>query len=98
MAGLLSSAKRSSSGSTSWTCGAGDALDLPDGLGDLALQRALVGDLLLEVGGAELLLVEQLEARLRAAGGQALAGERDARLGDLAGFSTASAVPLFCSS
>ena len=56
------SANRSSSGITSCTCGAGDALDAADRAGDLALQRALVGDLLLEVGGAELLLVEQLEA------------------------------------
>ena len=64
--------------------GAGDALDAVDRAGDLALQRALVGDLVLEVGGAELLLVEELEARLgAAAGGEALAGERDARLGDL---------------
>ena len=65
--------------------GAGDAVDLPDGLGDLALEGALVGDLLLEGGGAELLLVEELEAGLRAAAGQPLAGEGDARLGLLAG-------------
>ena len=60
-----------------------DALDLADRRGDLALERALVGDLLLEVGGAELLLVEQLEAGLALAG-QALLGERDPRLRDLA--------------
>jgi hypothetical protein len=48
---------------------------------DLALERALVGDLLLEVAGAELLLVEELEAGL--AGGAAVeagAGEGDPRL------------------
>ncbi len=69
---------------TSWTCGAGDALDAADRAGDLALQRALVGDLLLEVGGAELLLVEQLEALAasRRVEADARAGERDARLGD----------------
>ena len=64
--------------------GAGDAVDLLDRPGDLALQRALVGDLLLEVGRAELLLVEQLEALLRAARrrGTPALGQRDPRLGD----------------
>ena len=48
--------------------------------GDLTLQRALVGDLLLEVGRAELLLVEELEARLEPPPvADTLAGERDAR-------------------
>src|SRR5205823_10176673 len=60
-----------------------DAVDLADGLRDLALERPLVGDLLLERGGAELLLVEQLEAGLRAAG-EALRRERDLRLVGLA--------------
>src|SRR5439155_8027165 len=60
-----------------------DAGHLPDGLGDLALQRALVGDLLLEVAGAELLGVELVPPAARRAAGraQALAGQRDARLG-----------------
>ena len=48
-----------------------------------ALQRPLVGDLLLEVAGPELLLVEQLEARFAAADDVAF-GERDPRLGDVA--------------
>ncbi len=51
---------------------------------ELALQRALVGDLLLEVAFAELLFFEQLEARLGVAE-QARAGERDARCGGLVG-------------
>ena len=64
---------------------AGDTLDAADRAGDLALQRALVGDLLLEVGGAELLLVEQLEALARAAvEAHARAGDGHTRLGDLA--------------
>ena len=75
------SANRSSSGSTSWTWAPLTPDDAVDRLGDLALERALVGDLLLEVGGAELLLVEELEALVGAAGdGDALGGERDARL------------------
>ena len=63
---------------------AADAVDLLDGRRDLALERALVGDLLLEVRGAELLLVEQLEALLAAAGGgHARGGEGDPGRADL---------------
>ena len=58
-----------------------DALDTAEGASDLALQRTLVGDLLLELRGAELGLVEQLVARLIAARRlDAGGGERDARL------------------
>ena len=79
---------------------AADAVDLLDRAGDLALERALVVDLLLEVGGAELLLVEQLEAGLRAAASAETpgAGERDPRRAPTCAFSTATAVPLARSS
>ena len=62
-----------------------DALDLLDRLVELALERALVGDLLLEVRGAELRAVEQLEAGLGAADSeQAGRRQRDPRLARLA--------------
>ena len=47
--------------------GAPRAVDLGDRVGDRPLEAALVGDLLLLAGGAELLLVEDLEAGLRRA-------------------------------
>src|SRR3712207_8553612 len=47
---------------------------------DLALQRALVVDPLLQIAGAELLGVEQLPALLLAALPEPLLGEGDARL------------------
>ena len=99
VAGVASSANRSSSGSTSCTCGELTPWTLADRAGDLALERALVGDLLLEVGGAELLLVEQLEA-LAATGVEADALSRRARRAPARPgvFSTASAVPLLRSS
>ena len=62
-----------------------DALDLLDRLVELTLEGALVGDLLLEVRGAELRAVEQLEAGLGAADAeQAGRGQRDPRLAHLA--------------
>ena len=73
---------------------AGDAVDLADRLGDLALERALIGDLLLEGGGAELLLVEQLEAGLRAPPVRPFAASATWALDSLP-LTTASAVPLF---
>ena len=51
--------------------GAGDALDLADRVRELALERALVGRALLEVAGAELLVLEQLVARLLARAAEA---------------------------
>ena len=74
-----------------------DAGDGVDGAGDLALERALVRDLLLHLGGAELLAVEQLPALVGAAGGaRATRPRRRARPAPAAAdaFSTASAVPL----
>ena len=52
---------------------------------ELALERALIGDLLLEVARAELLLVEQREALLLTAAEQAGGRERDACLRRLVG-------------
>ena len=63
---------------------AGDALDAVDRFLELALQRALVGDLLLEVAFAEVLFFEQREARLGVAE-QVRARQRHARLGGLVG-------------
>ena len=82
VAGVASSWKRSSCGITSCTRGVADALDAGERAGDLALERALGGDLLLELGSAELGLVEQFVAGLRAAARRlhTLRGERDARL------------------
>src|SRR5439155_26031205 len=57
--------------------GVRDALDRLDRPGDLALERPLVVHLLLEVRGAEALLVEELEADV-AAVRKPLLGERDA--------------------
>ncbi len=54
VAGEASSANRSSCGITIWTLRVRDAVDAAKRLGDLTLQRALVGDLLLELRGAEL--------------------------------------------
>ena len=72
-----------------------DALDLLDRLVELTLERALVGDLLLEVRGAELLLVEQLKAGLRLLPEQARRGQRDRAPAPSGRLSTAIAVPLF---
>ena len=63
---------------------AGDPLDVVDRLFELALQRALVGDLLLELAFAEARFFKQLEAGLGVAE-QPGAGERDAGLGGLVG-------------
>ena len=64
---------------------AADAVHGADGAGDLALQRACLVDLLLELGGGEAIgAVEDLVAD-RAAGRQALAGQRQACLGHLLG-------------
>ncbi len=60
----------------------GDALHAVDRRFELALQRALVGHLLLEVAFAEALFVEQFPARLGVPE-QPGAGQRDARLGGL---------------
>ena len=60
--------KRSSCGQHELHGGARDALHAIDRAGDLALQRALVVHLVLELRGAELALVEQLPAGLLAAG------------------------------
>ncbi len=98
VAGVASSANSSSSGSTSCTCGAADALDVADRAGDLALERALVGDLLLEVGGAELLLVEQLEALAGAASTLTPAPASATRAWATWLLSTARPVPLLRSS
>ena len=59
------------------------AVDRLDRARDLALERALVLDLLLEVGRAERLGVEELEAVV-AAVREVVLGERDARLGHVA--------------
>src|SRR5262249_42704556 len=59
--------------------GARNTLDLLDGHRDLALESALVVDLLLEIGCAEAGLVEDLEADVPAVE-HALLGERDASL------------------
>ena len=64
---------------------AADTLHGADGAGDLALQRAGLVDLLLELGGDEAVgTIEDLVAD-RAAGGQTLAGQRHACLGHLIG-------------
>ncbi len=63
---------------------AGDALDVVDRLLELALQRALVGDLLVELAFAEARFFKEREAGLGVAE-QAGAGERDARAGGLVG-------------
>ena len=82
VAAVASSWNMSSCGSTSRTVGLCTPFDGAQRAGDLALERALGGELLLELGGAELGLVEQLVARLRAAAGglDALRRERDPRL------------------
>ena len=60
-----------------------DAAHGADGARDLALQRAGLVDLLLELGGGEAIgSVEDLVAD-GAAGGQALVGQRQPCLGDL---------------
>ena len=60
-----------------------DAVHLEQRGCDLALQRSLVADALLEVGAREALLVEELEADHRAAG--VGAGEVEARVGEVTG-------------
>ena len=63
---------------------AGDALDVVDRLLELALQRALVGDPLVELAFAEARFFKEREAGLGIAK-LAGAGERDARAGGLVG-------------
>ena len=76
---------------------AGDPLDVVDRLFELALQGALVGDLLLELAFAEARFFKEREAGLGVAE-QPGAGESDARAWAVSLDCTASAVPLFCSS
>ena len=64
--------------------GALHPFDLVDRAFEFALERPLVGHFLLEVGGAELLRVEEFEARFGAAERVAF-GQRDPRFGDVGG-------------
>ena len=99
VAGVASSWKRSSCGITIWTVGFDTPCDAAQGASDLALQRTLVGDLLLELRGAELALVEQLVARLGAAARRLDALVASAiRACAMEALVTASAVPLLRSS
>ena len=59
-----------------------DALERLEGVGELALERPLVGDLLLELAGGDALLVEQRVAGVLA-GRQALAAHLQAQVVDL---------------
>ena len=67
-------------------------------LGDLALERALVGDLLLEVGGAELLLSKSSKPGASAAPPEMPCPASAMRALAESAFWTARAVPLYCSS